>query len=247
MDTPSAEFTQAGKIAHVGLLSTLRDKVRPPHTALVVIDVQNDFCAPGGMMDLEGYDLAPVQAMAARLPALISAARAAGVLVVFVKNVYSSTRNFYLSDAWLEQAARVRAGSYTTRAVCAEGSWDGDFYGDVRPEPGDPVVRKHRFSAFANTDLETILRAHGIRTLVFTGVATNVCVETTAREGFMRDYYVVFTADGTATYAAEDHEATLRNIARYFGQVVPVGEVQAIWMANEPATDGAPAPVSASR
>ena len=247
MDAPTGEFAQAEKIAHVSPLGTLKDKARPSHTALVVIDVQNDFCAPGGMMDREGCDLAAAQAMAGRLPALISAARAAGVLVIFVKNVYSTEHNFYLSDAWLEQASRVRAGSYTTRAVCAEGSWEGDFYGEVRPEPGDPVVRKHRFSAFANTDLETILRAHGIRSLVFTGVATNVCVETTAREGFMRDYYVVFTSDGTATYSEEDHEATLRNIERYFGQVVPVADLQSIWMANEPEPDGAPAPVSTPR
>ena len=237
MSTPPDEsadnFALAEKIAHVRPLGGLKDKVRPGHTALVVIDVQNDFCAPGGMMDHEGFDLGPAQDMAGRLPNLLSAARAAGVLVIFVKNVYSSEHNFYLSDAWLEQAARVREGSYTSRAVCKEGSWEGDFYGDVRPQPGDPIVRKHRFNAFTNSDLETILRAHGIRTMVFTGVATNVCVETTAREGFMRDYYVVFTSDGTATYSDEDHQATLRNIERYFGQVAPVAELQAIWMANE--------------
>lgn len=233
MSAPAKEFTAAQRIAHVQPLGTLKEKVRPEHTALVVIDVQNDFCAPGGMMDREGLDLTTVWEVADRLPALLSAARAAGVLVIFVKNVYSTEHNFYLSDSWLEQASRVRQGSYTTRPVCAEGSWEGDFYGDVRPEPGDPIVRKHRFSAFANTDLETILRANGIRSMVFTGVATNVCVETTAREGFMRDYYVVFTSDGTATYSQEDHDATLRNIDRYFGQVVSVGDLRAIWMANE--------------
>ena len=233
MSAPRKEFTVAQRVAHVQPLGTLKEKVRPEHTALVVIDVQNDFCAPGGMMDQEGLDLTTVREVADRLPALLSAARAAGVLVIFVKNVYSTENNFYLSDSWLEQASRVRQGSYTTRPVCAEGTWEGDFYGDVRPEPGDPIVRKHRFSAFANTDLETILRANGIRSLVFTGVATNVCVETPAREGFMRDYYVVFTSDGTATYSQEDHDATLRNIDRYFGQVVSVSDLRAIWMANE--------------
>ena len=232
-DDTADDFALAGRIAHVQPLGGLKDKVQPAHTALVVIDVQNDFCAPGGMMDQEGLDLSRVQDMAERLPALLSAARAAGVLVIFVKNVYSTEHNFYLSDTWLEQASRARGGSYTRREVCKEGSWEGDFFADVRPEPGDPIVRKHRFNAFTNTDLDTILRAHGIRTMVFTGVATNVCVETTAREGFMRDYYVVFTSDGTATYADEDHEATLRNIDRFFGQVAPVGDLQAIWMANQ--------------
>lgn len=232
--TPHSDNLEiATRIAHVQPLATLTEKVGPDHTALVIIDVQNDFCDQGGIMAQEGVDVADAQAMAERLPALISAARAAGVLVVFVRNVYSSEHNFYLSDVWLEQASRVREGSYTRVPVCAADSWGGDFYGDVRPEPQDPVVSKHRFNAFINTDLDTILRANGIRSLVFTGVATNVCVESTARDGFMRDYYVVFSSDGTATYAREDHESTLRNIDRYFGQITSNAELQAIWMANE--------------
>lgn len=233
MTSATDEFTLASRLSHVAPLRGLADKAAPDHTALVVIDVQNDFCAPGGMMDQEGFDLGDAQAMADRLPPLIAAARAAGVLVVFVRNVYSSEHNFYLSDTWLEQASRARAGSYTRRGVCMADSWEGDFFGDVRPEPQDPVVTKHRFNAFRNTDLDTILRANGIRTTVFTGVATNVCVETSARDAFMHDYYVVFTTDGTATYAREDHEATLRNIDRYFGELASVAELQAIWMANE--------------
>ncbi len=225
MSSATDDFTVALEISHVAPLRGLANKIEPGHTALIVIDVQNDFCAPGGMMDQEGFDLSDAQAMAGRLPPLISAARAAGVLVVFVRNVYSSEHNFYLSDTWLEQASRKREGSYTRREVCKADSWEGDFYGDVRPGPRDPVVSKHRFNAFRNTDLDTILRAHGIRTTVFTGVATNVCVETTARDAFMHDYYVVFTTDGTATYSREDHEATLRNIDRYFGELASVADV----------------------
>ena len=146
MSASTKEFAAAQRIAHVQPLGTLKEKVLPEHTALVVIDVQNDFCAPGGMMDQEGLDLTMVREVADRLPALLSAARAAGVLVIFVKNVYSTENNFYLSDSWLAQASRVRQGSYTTRPVCAEGTWEGAFYGAVRPEPGEPIVRKHRFS-----------------------------------------------------------------------------------------------------
>ena len=233
MTTTPDDLALASRIAHVELLDTLDRKVRPDHTALLVIDVQNDFCADDGIMAQEGCDVAAAQAMADRLPAILSAARGAGVLVVFVRNVYSSDHNFYLSDVWLEQASRTRDGSYTRRPVCEEGTWGGDFYGAARPEPGDPVVTKHRFNAFRNTDLDTILRAHGVRTIVMTGVATNVCVETTARDGFMHDYYVVFTDDGTAAYAEEDHRATLRNIERYFGQVVGLADLRAIWMSNE--------------
>jgi ureidoacrylate peracid hydrolase len=230
----------AQTLAHLPMLTTLEEKVDPRHTALIVVDVLNDFCAEGGMMDLEGQDVSTAQAMAARLPRLIQAARDAGVLVVFVRNVYSSQNNTYLSDVWLEQAARRRSGSYTEREVCARDSWQGDFYGDVRPLPGEAIVIKHRFSAFHNTDLDTILRANGIRTLVMSGVASNVCVETTAREGFVRDYYVVYLSDGTSAYVAEQHEAALRVIELFFGQVVGIDDVVGAWQPADAGLVAAP-------
>jgi ureidoacrylate peracid hydrolase len=234
------DFEIAARLSHIRPLATLGDKIDPNRAALIVIDVQNDFCALGGMMSNEGFDVTEAQKAASRLPGLLAAARAAGALIVFVRNVYSTNADFssagknkpanmYLSDSWLEQAARTRKGSYTRRQVCTEGSWEGDFYGEVRPLPGEPVVTKHRYSAFHNTDLDSILRSHGIRTIVLTGVATNVCVETTAREGFVRDYYVVLVSDGTATYTPEDHNATLRNIDRFFGEVTTIADIISVW------------------
>jgi ureidoacrylate peracid hydrolase len=242
MTTPSSTIEAAMHLAHKSLLATLRDKVEPGHTALVVVDVQNDFCAPGGMMDKEANDLSAVQEMATVLPELLEVARRAGVLVVFVRNVYSTAANDYLSDVWLEQAARRRAGSYTIRPVCSADSWEGDFYGDVRPLPHEPIITKHRFSAFHNTDLETVLRAHAIRTVVLAGVATNVCVETTAREAFVRDYYVVFLSDGTATYNEAAHEATLSVIDQFFGEVATVSEVRACWRPDGDVQEARPIP-----
>jgi ureidoacrylate peracid hydrolase len=212
-----------------GPLRTLEEKLRPEHAALVIIDVLNDFCAPDGAMAREGLDVQASKEMAERLPALIDAAREAGVLVVFVRNVYSTEANWYLSDVWLEQAARRREGSYTERPVCAPGSAGADFYGEVRPRAEDPVVIKHRFDAFLNTDLETVLRANGIRTVVPTGVATNVCVETTTRQAFLRDYYVVLPGDGCATFSDHEHETSLATIDKYFGQVSEIAEVVEVW------------------
>ena len=228
-DEQSSQTEVIDRLAHVPLLRTLESKLNPGHTALIVVDVQNDFCASGGMMDREGLDLGAVQDMAARLPALLDAARAAHVFVVFVRNEYSTEHNLYLSDAWLEQASRRRGDSYTKRPVCAAGSWEAAFYAGLGPAPGDALVTKHRFSAFHNTDLETILRSRGIRTLVMAGVASNVCVETTAREGFLRDYYIVFLEDGTASYSEAEHSAALQVIDRYFGEVSDVGTVMSVW------------------
>ena len=143
----------AERLSRVPPLWSLAEKVAPAHTALVVVDVQNDFCSPAGMMSAEGLDVSAAVTTAERLERFIAAARSAGVLVVFVRSVLSSDDNHYLSDVILEQATRRRAGSYTLRPVCVAGAFGGDFYGNVRPAPGDPVVTKHRYSAFLRTDL----------------------------------------------------------------------------------------------
>ena len=107
-------------MTHRPLLTTLEEKVDPAHAALIVVDMQNDFCAAGGMMDLEGADLGAVQAMAERLGDVLGAARSAGVLVVFIRNVYTTEGNVYLSDVWLEQMLRhgdpitFRGAAYTS-------------------------------------------------------------------------------------------------------------------------------------
>jgi ureidoacrylate peracid hydrolase len=227
-----ADFEVATRIAHVVPVKGLRAKINPQHTALVIIDMQNDFIADEGLIAREGRDVSQAKEMAKHLPELIKTARAAGVFVVFVRNVYTTDQNFYLSDVWLEQAARKRAGGYTRIPVCEAGSWGGDFYGDVRPAPHDPIVTKHRYSAFYNTDLDTILRANGIRTVVLTGVVTNVCVETSAREAFVRDYYVVAVSDGTAAYDQADHDMTLKNIDRFFGETASIEDLTALWPAR---------------
>jgi ureidoacrylate peracid hydrolase len=226
------ELEAAKGLAHRAVLGTLEEKVAPQHTAVVVIDMQNDFCASGGLVSRDGRDISAAQAMAKRLPQLLESARRAGALVVFVRCLYTRDGNPYLSDVWLEQAARERRGGYTSIPVCREGSWEGDWYDEVRPQAGDIVVTKHRYDAFQGTDLDLVLRSHGIRTTVLTGVVTNVCVETTARAAFVRDYYVALVEDGCAAYVPEDHEQTLRNIRRFFGVTPSIRELCAIWGAS---------------
>lgn len=227
-----SDLKVAGQISHIQPLGTLKEKVKAAHTALLVIDMQNDFCSPGGLVSKDGRDISAAEKLVKRLPFFISTARNAGVLIVFIRCLYTTEKNFYLSDVWLEQAARKRKGGYTRIPVCRDGSWEGDYCGEVRPEPRDPVVTKHRYSAFHNTNLDTILRANAIRTLVLTGVVSNVCVETTAREGFVRDYYIVVPEDGAAAYVPADHVATMSNIDRFFGETTTVKEIGSIWKSD---------------
>lgn len=210
------------------MLTTLGDKVDPRHAALLLVDVQNDFCAEGGAMHREGRDLSLVQQMIPRLERLLEAARAAGVPRVWIRNVYTTAPNHYLSETWLEQAKRRRKGAYITIPVCEAGEWNGDFY-QVKPAPDEVIVTKHRYGAFESSDLDLVLRSRGIRTVIMTGVATNVCVETTARQAFLRDYYVVFLSDCTATYSQAQHDATLFNIDQFFGEVAASDDVMACW------------------
>ena len=212
------------------MLSTLAEKVQAKHCAILIVDVQNDFCCEGGAMHREGRDLSLVKAMVPRLAALVDAARAAHVPCIWIRNVYNTGPNWYLSEVWLEQAQRRRRGAYLSIPVCEPNHWNGDFF-QIRPLPDEVIVTKHRYGAFESSDLDLVLRSRGIRTVVMTGVATNVCVETTARQAFLRDYYVVFTSDCTATYSQAEHDATLHNIDAFFGAVVGADEVRACWPA----------------
>lgn len=227
-DVVQSSRAAARSIAHVPPLLTLKDKVRPEHTALVVIDVQNDFCAPDGFVARGGRDVSLVQEMTKRLPAFIVHARDAGVRVIFVRCAYSTPDNLFLSDVWLEQAARRQNGGYTLSPVCQTGERGADYY-DVRPEPSDIVVVKHRYDAFVATDLDLVLRSNAVRTVVLTGVSTHVCVETTARSAFVRDYYAVVVADGCAAYSIEEHQASLRTIDRFFGEVAGMEDILPHW------------------
>jgi ureidoacrylate peracid hydrolase len=88
---------------------------------------------------------------------------------------------------------------------------------------------KHRYDAFLATDLDLVLRSNAVRTVVLTGVSTHVCVETTARSAFVRDYYTVVVADGCAAYSIEEHQASLRVIDRFFGEVAGMEEILPLW------------------
>jgi ureidoacrylate peracid hydrolase len=229
-DVERSSLHAARSLAHVTPLTTLAEKVRPAHTALIVVDMQNDFCATDGFVAKGGRDVSLVQNMAKHLPGFLDHARRAGVLVVFVRCDYSAPQNRYLSDVWLEQAARRQGGGYTLSPVCRSGERGAEYY-VVRPNDTDIVITKHRYDAFHGTDLDLILRSHGVRTVVLTGVSTHVCVETTARTAFVRDYYTVVVADGCAAYSVQEHETSLKVIDRFFGEVAGTDAIRPHWPA----------------
>ena len=202
------------------MLSTLSEKVDPQHSALILVDVQNDFCAEGGAMHREGRDLSLVKRMmpaaraAARCGARRQGARASGSAA---PTIPAPTTTCPRSGSSRRSAAATAPMSQFP--VCEPGEWNGDFF-QVRPLPDEVIVTKHRYGAFEGTDLDLVLRSRGIRSVIMTGVATNVCVETTARQAFLQDYYVVFTSDCTRHLFAGRARRDALQHRQFFGEVV---------------------------
>jgi ureidoacrylate peracid hydrolase len=206
------------------MLRTLAEKVDPKHAVLVVIDMQNDYCHEDGSKAHDGADVRPVQTIVPALAGLVEGARAAGVPVLFTQAVH---------NPWTDSEVR-RERHVDREPNCVEGTRGADFYG-VLPTPADYIVKKARYSAFVGTDLELVLRQRGVRTVIVTGTATNTCVESTARDAFMRDFYVVAVEDACAQSNVRAHAASLEALEGTFGVVHPAADLLAAW--------GAPAPI----
>jgi len=201
------------------------DRLDAAHTALLIIDMQKDFCAAGFGAHRAGRDLSMAQAVIGRIATLLAAGREAGVLVV---HVGLSIEPDHRSDSgpWLAQRRR---STFSGEKLCITDSEGARFIDDLAPAEGELVVRKRRYSAFTGTDLDLLLRGRGIRTVVCCGVSTNVCVETTARAAFERDYYVVVPPDACGSWDQSLHEATLANINHRFGITPAIAEIAATW------------------
>ncbi|HEY4348849.1 MAG TPA: isochorismatase family cysteine hydrolase [Gaiellaceae bacterium] len=204
------------------ILHSLEEVLAPAHTALLVIDVQNDFCHPEGGLARRGNDVSRLAALLDPISRLMEEARAAGVLVICFRIVGSESTD---SDAW----AALSAGA--EHELVPEGSWGAAYVDGLPVELADLDLVKHRHSAFVGTGLDEELRRRGIRTVVLAGGVTNVCVEGTAREAADRDYYVVVLEDATAAVRDDMHEMALTNVRRYLGLVGGRDETTEIWRA----------------
>jgi ureidoacrylate peracid hydrolase len=203
------------------ILKTLKDRCDPRYAALIVVDVQNDFVSPEGSAGKRGDDVGAAMAMIPNLTGLIDQALKVGFTVVYIRTTHSD---------WTDTASWIyRTSQKSGLNTCREGTWGAEFYDGIAPLPSERVVIKHRYSAFINTDLNTVLKARGIQSILVCGVATNVCVETTARDGYMYDYYVTMIDDCSAAYDAKLHMSTLENIRRHFGLVASSHQIIESW------------------
>lgn len=199
-------------------------------SALLIIDMQNDFCKPEGYIGrVKGRDMSAVMQIIPNIAKIIRFARDNNILTIFVNTIHSEHTD---SDIWKkrlfnhEQAQRKELEG-TSPGLCAPGTFGAETVEELKPESGEPIVIKHRYSAFIGTDLDLILRSKGIGNVLVVGNATNVCVESTSRHAFMLDYSTVTVSDCVATSDKGVHETSLENLRNYFGYVATSEEVMA--------------------
>jgi ureidoacrylate peracid hydrolase len=192
----------------------------PARTAHVVVDLQNGFMAPG-----QPVEIPAAREIVPNVNRISAALRAAGGTVVYIQNTIDATAKETWSNWFTFMSGNARAERLD--AAFADGSYGHALWPELDVKPGDLKVNKTRFGAFVpgSSQLHAILQERGIDTLIITGTATNVCCESTARDGMMLNYKVIFVADGTATHNDEEHNATLGIMLSHFADVMTTDEV----------------------
>jgi biuret amidohydrolase len=204
--------------------------IAPQTTALVVIDMQRDFCEAGGYVSSMGYDVAPARALIPRIQAVLAAVRAWGGLVVHTREGHRpdlsdlpSQKRFRSANGGAEIGSQGPLGRLLVRG---EAGWD--IVAELAPAPGEPIIDKPGFSAFYATDLDRILTARGVRRLIVAGVTTDICVHSTIRDATERGYECLLLEDCCAATVASNHEAaleTIRSEGGIFGATARSGDV----------------------
>jgi nicotinamidase-related amidase len=210
--------------------TTLAELVNRKHTAVIVVDMQNDFCKAGWTFDQLGIDISMYSSMLPRLSRLLTGARDNGVQVIYIQMTVLPNR-MSESPAQIRFNMRLHLASHgATQPLLytIEDTPGQEIIAELAPEPGDLVVRKYRSSGFWGTNLDMLLRSNGIETVIVTGCTTEGCVESTARDAMFKDYYVVLPEDCVASDDPRQHEASLF-LMRHRFDVVSSDDILTIW------------------
>jgi ureidoacrylate peracid hydrolase len=205
-------------------------RLDPARTAMIIVDMQNAYASPGGYLDIAGFDIEGAEAAIEGVRIAAEAARRAGIQVIYFQNGWDAdyveaggpgSPNWHKSNAMKTMRARPELAG----KLLAKGGWDYALVDRLAPQPGDIVVPKARYSGFLASNIDSILRARDIRNLVFTGIATNICVESSLRDAFHLEYFGMVLSDATHQAGpAFAQQAALYNIETFFGWVSTVAD-----------------------
>jgi ureidoacrylate peracid hydrolase len=206
--------------------------IDPVRTAVIVVDMENDFAAKGGMFDRAGVDISGAQKVIAPTAKVLTAARQAGLKIIYLKMGYRADLSDLGASDSVNRTRHLKFGvGQTIRApdgresrILIRDTWDTDIVPELKPQASDIVIYKTRFSGFYRTDLDATLKKLGIKYLIVTGVTTSICVESTVRDAMFRDYLCVLLRDCMSEPIGHDlprtnHEASLLNTEVLFGWV----------------------------
>jgi ureidoacrylate peracid hydrolase len=215
------------EVGGIRFFSDLAEIVAPQHTALLVVDMQNDFVSAGGHFARHGRDVSRIQAVIPAIRELLAAARRAGVLIIYTQQL---TLPYLASDtpAWVYFKTRDgKTPDYTMR-----GTWGADFVEELAPPTDVQVIEKFRPSAFHRTSLDEALRAHGIQSVVVAGCLTQGCVQATVTDASYHDYYAVVVKDAVQSTSAPLHDNALAFLGSRY-DLISVSKLAGLWPARE--------------
>jgi ureidoacrylate peracid hydrolase len=192
--------------------------------ALIVIDVQNGFVSKGGSYDLLGMNTVPYQDVIPRILQLIKACRLAKIPIFYTQAIREPSGIDLLTQTH-KILPRSREERIKKKTICVRGTWDAKIVDDIKPDDkNDHIIIKRRDSAFHNTEIEVWLRSIGVDTLVFCGIDTSICVETSLRDAFNIGYDVILISDATASSNKKHYESTIEHVKDYYGLVMNIAE-----------------------
>ena len=207
-------------------------------TAVIVVDMQNDFGAKGGLLDLAGIDISGIRKAIGPTATILASARQAGIKIIYLKMGFHPDLSDLGSEGSPNRVLHLRFGVGKSMhapdgresRILIRDTWNTDIVSELKPQADDVVVYKHRFSGFYQTDLDAILKQLGVKYLIITGCTTSICVESTIRDAFFRDYSCVLLKDCTDEpmghgLTRSNYEATLFLIQGGFGWVSTSDEV----------------------